>query len=421
MISPGKAAEESRWTGVHYLLFAAFSIGTTIEAYIYSLSYIATGWVTVPRVLLALLAVWSPLWLLIGGIVAGPLSDHIGRKNTLFITLALYAVGAVGLIFSYTYAALLISIALLLFSSGGEYNTILAATHELFPKKHRGTALFLELNFTNIGGSIAAVLSLLEISSVFYQRVVLGITLLLSVLVMFVIRLKVPESVLWLESKGKIDRAQEELLKYYKAAPVQDDLKKPQRVPPLWLRLFVGGAVGWAYTAGFSLIVLTLGPYFFPSLTDWLILVFGLVAFASGFVGLIADRVSRRSMLLFSSIAVIITAFLFIPTLNIWLHNIAVFWALFVAVSVFINIYFLAEDTLKSEIWPSKRRGLYTAIVRVISLGGSVPVLFLTANLPILEYMWVGIAIFFIGFVASLIWFFFGIETSRGMSVRIWD
>jgi hypothetical protein len=94
---------------------------------------------------------------------------------------------------------------------------------------------------------------------------------------------------------------------------------------------------------------------------------------------------------------------------------------LFVIVSAAINVYFLAEDTLKSEIWPTKRRGLYTALVRVISLGGSIPVLFLASNLPILEYMWIGIAIFSVGFIASLLWFFFGIETSGGRSVRIWD
>ncbi|MFP3417805.1 MAG: MFS transporter [Nitrososphaeria archaeon] len=421
MVSPGKAVEESSWRGVHYLLFASFSIGTTIEAYIYSLSYIATSWVEIPRVLLAVLAVWSPLWLLIGGMVAGPLSDHIGRRNTLFITLALYALGAIGLIFSSSYALLLISIGLLLFSSGGEYNTIMAATHELFPKKHRAKALFLELNFTNIGGSIAAVLALLELSSVLYQRIILGITLLLSIAVMFLIRLRVPESVMWLESKGKVAVAEEELKKYYSLEPQQDDLKKPSRVPPVWFRIFVGGAVGWAYTAGFSLIVLTLGPYFFPSLTDWLIFVFGLVAFASGFIGLIADKMPRRHLLLFSSAAVIITAYLFIPTLKLWLANIAIFWMLFVIVSAAINVFFLAEDTLKSEIWPTKRRGFYTALVRVISLGGSIPVLFLASNLPILEYMWIGIAIFSVGFIASLLWFFFGIETSGGRSVRIWD
>ncbi|MEM0146080.1 MAG: MFS transporter [Conexivisphaerales archaeon] len=420
-MSLSKAVEETKWKGIHWLLFISFSIGTTIEAYIYSLSYIATGWVVVPRVLLAVLAIWPPLWLLLGGIVAGPLADNIGRRNTLFITLGLYSLGAIGLIFAYNYILLLMSIGLLLFAAGGEYNTILAATHELFPKKQRASALFLELNFTNIGGSIAAILAILAISSIFDQRAFLGITLLLSIITMFIIRLRVPESVMWLESKGENVHGSRELEKFYNTKAKEDDLSKPSKVPSLWFRTFIGGALGWAYTAGFSLIVLTLGPYFFPHLTDWLILIFGAVAFLAGFIGLIADRVSRKAMLIISSISVLVVAYLFIPTLGLWLVNKFIFWVLFIAVSVFINIFFLAEDTLKSEIWPTKRRGMYTALVRVISLGGSIPVLFLVVNLPIIDYMWVGIGIFSIGFIASVFWYIFGIETSKGRSVRIWD
>ncbi|MCL4344023.1 MAG: MFS transporter [Nitrososphaerota archaeon] len=420
-MSLAKAVEETKWKGVHWLLFLSFSIGTTVEAYIYSLSYIATGWVIVPKVLVAVLAIWSPLWLLLGGMVAGPLSDSIGRRNTLFITLGLYAIGAIGLILAYNYILLLVSIGLLLFASGGEYNTILAATHELFPKKQRASALFLELNFTNIGGSIAAILALLAISSIFDQRAVLGVTLLLSILVMFIIRLRVPESVMWLESRGKGGHGAKELEKFYSAKAQEDDLSKPSKVPSLWFRTLIGGALGWAYTAGFSLIVLTLGPYFFPSLTDWLIFIFGVVAFVAGFIGLVADRISRKAMLVISSISVLVVAYLFIPTLGLWLVNRLIFWILFIAVSVLINIFFLAEDTLKSEIWPTRRRGLYTALVRVISLGGSIPVLFLVVNLPIIDYMWVGMGIFSVGFVASVLWYIFGLETSKGRSVRIWD
>ncbi|MGC8662017.1 MAG: MFS transporter [Nitrososphaeria archaeon] len=420
-MSLAKAVEETKWMGVHWLLFLSFSIGTTIEAYIYSLSYIATGWVVVPRVLVALLAIWPPLWLLLGGMVAGPLSDKIGRRNTLFITLGLYALGAIGLVFASNYILLLVSIGLLLFASGGEYNTILAATHELFPKRRRASALFLELNFTNIGGSIAAILALLAISSIFDQRAILGITLLLSIFTMFIIRLRVPESVMWLESRGRGESGTRELEKFYSAKARVDDLSKPSKMPSLWFRTFIGGALGWAYTAGFSLIVLTLGPYFFPSLTDWLIFTFGIVAFVAGFIGLVADRISRKSVLLASAISVLIVAYLFIPTMSLWLVNRLTFWVLFVAVSVFINIFFLAEDTLKSEIWPTRRRGMYTALVRVISLGGSIPVLFLVANLPIIDYMWVGIGIFSVGFIASVLWYIFGLETGRGRSVRIWD
>ncbi|KQB33470.1 MULTISPECIES: MFS transporter [Acidiplasma] len=420
-MDPSVQVEDLKWTPVHTLLFIAFSIGTTVEAYIYSLSYIATSWVAMPRTLLGLLAVWPPLWLLLGGAVSGPLADWIGRKKTLFITLGIYVIGAIGLIFSFTYITILIFVGLLLFAAGGEYNTILTATHELFPRRHRSRALFLELNFTNIGGSIAAILALLAISSIFDQRVLLGVTLLISILIMYIIRLRLPESVMWLEARGHINQAGDELKKYSGVYTEGVDNIKPQKLPSIYFRIFIGGVIGWAYTAGFSLIVLTLGPYFFPSLTDWLIFVFGLVAFFAGFLGLAADRFSRKRFLLISSVLVVIFAYLFIPTLKLWLTNIVLFWFLFIGVSVFINIYFLAEDTLKSEIWATRRRGLYSAIVRVISLGGSIPVIFLAVNLPIISYMWLGIGIFSTGMAASVAWYVFGIETSKGKSVRIWD
>ncbi len=413
--------EDLNWSKVHSLLFLAFSIGALIEAYVYSLSYIATGWVVMPRSLLAILALWPPLWLLIGGAVSGPLADKVGRKKTLFITLAIYSLGALGLIFSYTYITILIFIGLLLFASGGEYNTILTATHELFPRKYRSRALFLELNFTNIGGSIAAILALLAISSIVAQRELLGITLLVSILIMYIIRLRLPESVMWLESKGEFNSAKSQLEKYYNATPEKDTIVKPTKLPSLKFRIIIGGIIGWAYTAGFTLIVLTLGPYFFPSLTEWLIFIFGVVAFIAGFIGLLADKFNRKRFLLISAILVVIFAYLFIPTLKIWIIHTLVFWFLFIGVSVFINIYFLAEDTLKSEMWPTRRRGLYSASVRVISLGGSIPVIFLVVNLPIVYYMWVGIGIFASGLAAAVAWYIWGIDTGKGKSVRIWD
>ena len=77
---------EDKWSGIHTITFIVFSLSTTIEAYIYSISYLATGWVVTPRYLTALLAVLAPLWLLIGGATAGPLPEAVGRRRTLYLT-----------------------------------------------------------------------------------------------------------------------------------------------------------------------------------------------------------------------------------------------------------------------------------------------------------------------------------------------
>lgn len=46
------------------------------------------------------------------------LSDRLGRKTMFYITMALYGVGAVGLVFSGTYYLILLFLAMMLFAAG---------------------------------------------------------------------------------------------------------------------------------------------------------------------------------------------------------------------------------------------------------------------------------------------------------------
>jgi len=414
--------ENARWASIHTWIFTAFCIGTLLEAYIYSLPYIATTWVKVPIELDALIAVWSPLWLLIGGMTAGPLADRIGRKTTFYVTLSTYVIGAALLIVSSNIIEVLISLAILLFAAGGEYNTILVSTHELFPRKSRSRALFFELNFTNVGGIVATTLALLAISSVTSQKLLLGSTVILVAAVIFLVRLRLPESIMWLEKTGEKGRAENEFKAYYSSITESSnaDETRLDRKPHRLFRLVVGGILGWSYTAGFSLGVLAIGPYFFPSLTDYLILVSGIASFGGGFIGLISDRLSRMGMLIYSMVGMIAMTSLFLLTQKLWLTDMLIFWTLFVVLNVFINIFFLTEDTLKSEIWPTEGRGTFTGLVRVISLGGSIPVIFLASALPISLYLWAELGVFAAGIATAISWRLWGVETGMGRSVRMW-
>ncbi|ABW01174.1 MFS transporter [Caldivirga maquilingensis] len=400
------------WGEAHTVAFTVFSLSTTIEAYIYSISYLATGWVVTPRYLTALLTVWPPLWLLIGGAVAGPLSDALGRRRVLYLTLLMYVVGAVGLMISQGYVMLLIFLSLLLVATGGEYNTVMTAAHEYFPSRLRGRLVFLILNFTNLGGVLAAALTLLNVNPMM-QRVALGATLIIILPLLYALRRMLPESVLWLEAVGKVNEVN--------TIDSPHEYTVRIRLPPTWLRVMVGGLIGWAYTAGFSLLALTLGPYFLPSLTNWLILVFSTAALVSGVViGLLADSVSRRVMLAASSLGSTLITLILAFTTNTWMRNLGVFWGLFTVFSILINAYFLTEDTLKSEYWRVIRRGTYTALVRVISLGGSIPVLFASAYIPMKLYLLVDSIILGVGAAASIVWYIVGVETGKGISVRAW-
>lgn len=406
---------------MHTWVFTAFCIGTLLEAYIYSLPYIATGWVTVPRYLDALISVWSPLWLLVGGIAAGPIADSIGRRNTFYVTLSTYVLGAAILIAITNLLGIFVSLAILLFAAGGEYNTILVSTHEIFPKKSRSRALFFELNFTNVGGIVATALAIASISSIPDDKLLLGSTIIAVAAVIFLVRLRLPESIMWLEKTRGEERAAEEYRTHYSDQAVAASADNAHlRRPGYGLRLVAGGVLGWSYTAGFSLGVLAIGPYFFPSLTDYLILISGISAFAGGFIGFLSDRLSRRSMLIYSMLGMILMTALFILTEKTWLADMLVFWALFVVLNVFINIFFLTEDTLKSEIWPVKGRGTFTGLVRVISLGGSIPVIFLASALPISQYLYAEMGVFAAGLAAAIAWRIWGVETGKGSSVLVW-
>jgi len=75
---PSKSLDNYSWGRVHTYAFIAFSAGFFLEAYIFGMAPIATGWVSVPKFLTSTLLAWAPLWLIIGIMVTGPLSDRLG-------------------------------------------------------------------------------------------------------------------------------------------------------------------------------------------------------------------------------------------------------------------------------------------------------------------------------------------------------
>ncbi len=248
------------------------------------------------------------------------------------------------------------------------------------------------------------------------QKLALGLTILIIIPVLYLLRSLIPESPYWLRTKKVIPEDQwPYLIK-------EGGNRTSVRLPPLPVRVVIGGLIGWSYTAGFTLIVLTFGPYYFPNLTNWLIFTFSVASFISGIpVSMLADRVSRKLLLLISSLGSLIISILILSLIGGLVNNQYIFWALFILFSILVNTYFLTEDTLKSEYWVTRRRGSYTAVVRVMSLGGSIPVIFLSSYLPVNSYLILAATIFGVGFAASLIWYLIGAETGKGISISAWN
>jgi MFS family permease len=431
--------EESKWTSVHTWSLVAFSFGMLLENYIYSMSYYATAWFSVGGALAEALLIWAPLWLIIGIMIAGPISDRIGRKTTFYLTMSLYAIGAVGIAFTSSLASTLPFLAILLLAAGGEMNTIMTATHEIMPRKHRSKAAFWEINCINLGGVVLATVGLVSTNFVYsttpsvvrFEREMIGAAALLIVAALFFARLKMPESVRWLSATGQHDKAGEVSAKYFgNVSQSQSSSKTAQTAPVLgkmpskWFRFIIAVAVAGANAVGYGLFVLVLPSSstvlsaHFPTI----LLTANLTEFIVGIgVTLLADRWSRKGFLLISFIGTVLFTLAAYFTIGTWENNLDFFYALMVLANIFISISYLTEDTLKAEFWNSKRRGTYLGLVRFISIGALIPVTLFVTGLSLGQGIIFNAAVWIVGLVAAGVWFVKGVESGKGTSVGIWE
>jgi MFS family permease len=418
--------------------FLSFAIGMLAEAYAFGVASVATGWVVIPKSLLSLLLAWAPIWLIIGIAISGPLSDRLGRKRMFYITMALYAIGALGLAFSQGYVAILLFLAIMLLASGGEMNTILVASHELMPPRHRGKATMAAVNFVSIGGLLLAIAAFSSsYGSVSVQRFVVGGFGFVIVALLLYVRGKTPESLRWLHGIDPA-RAQREARLFYPdqaeariaaiaadthsvatAATVASSWRPMLRQKGMGLKLVCSTMMSFGNAAGYGMITYVVGPYFFKTLTDDILLAAGLAAVLSGLVFLAGDAFSRRKTLLFGYAACAAISLIILLSRQWWQAEAVRFLALVFVLNVFINIAYITEDTFKAEIWPTQIRGTMTALVRFISIGLYVVTIFATQNLAIGAYLGFNLAVWLVGLAAAVLWSVFGIETGGGTDLGI--
>src|SRR3954464_12886665 len=147
----------------------------------------------------------------LGALGFGWLTDRIGRKKLFFITLALYLTATAATALSWN----LWSFALFRFLTGagigGEYTAINSAIQELIPARYRGwTDLVINGSFW-IGAAMGAVASIVLLDPALLPpdlgwRVAFLIGATLG-LVIFLMRMWIPESPRWLMTHGRIDEA----------------------------------------------------------------------------------------------------------------------------------------------------------------------------------------------------------------------
>ena len=425
---------EARWTRKTTWMFISFALGLALESYVFALASIAIYWVTMPKALGELLLAWAPIWLIVGIILAGPFSDKYGRKVTLYATLALYALGGIVLFFGNSYLVILISLALMLIAGGGEMNSIMVASHELMPRKHRGKATMMIINGINFGGTVLAILALATAAitgkaAIAVQRDVVAIAVLIVVAILFATRVSMPESFLWLQKKGRTEELDKTVTSYfgpdvYADAVVQEvaESAAPPRRPVsagyLWFTMIIMIIVAAANTIGFGLMAYALAFAFFPHLQPAILAVFEGAGFVIGFLGLIADRVSRKKFLFWSFLGTFAMTVIVGLTTKLWQHDMTLFWVLLIILAGVNSLCYLTEDTVKAEVWPTLHRGTLTAIARFISIGLYIPTIYITANMSPSHYILFNAAVWLAGTLAAAAWLIWGRETGRGVSIQ---
>lgn len=428
---------EARWTSKTTWMFVSFVLGLALESYVFSLGSIAIYWVSMPKSLGELLLAWAPIWLIIGIGLAGPFSDKYGRKVTLYATLVLYAIGGIILFFGSSYPVILISLALMLLAGGGEMNSIMVASHELMPRKHRGKASMMIINGINLGGTILAIVALATAAisgtaAITVQRDVVAIAVLVVVVVLFATRVSMPESFLWLHKKGRDDAMEKTIKSYFGAdihaqAIVHDTVESAKPASTLAqhgpgyavFTMIVVIVIAAANTIGFGLMAYTLAYAFFPHLQPTILLVFEGAGLVLGFIGLIADQVSRKKFLFWSFLGTFVMTAIVGLTTHLWAHHMIIFWIMLVILAGVNSLCYLTSDTIKAEVWPTLHRGTLTALARFISIGLYIPAIYITAHMSTTHFILFNAAVWFVGLLAAASWLIWGRETGGGLSIQV--
>ena len=148
----------------------------------------------------------------LGAVLFGWLTDRLGRKRLFFITLAVYLVATAATAFTWNLWTFVICRFITGAGIGGEYTAINSTIQELIPARYRGwTDLVINGSFW-IGAAIGAVGSIVLLDpavlggdlgwrAAFMIGAVLGV-------VVFLMRMWIPESPRWLMTHGRIAEAE---------------------------------------------------------------------------------------------------------------------------------------------------------------------------------------------------------------------
>jgi MFS family permease len=219
------------WSPFHTRMVAGLGAAWILDGLQITISSSVTGELTKPSTLgmtstqVGLIASVYLIGEVIGALVFGRLSDQLGRKRLLIVTLLLYlcGTGLAAFVTGHHHGWLVFFYLTRLIAGmgiGGQYAAINSAVDEMMPSKYRGR-VDIWINGTYWAGAIIGSLASLIFLNAFPANVGWRLAFLMGpvlALVVIVVGRTLPESPRWLMTHGRLEEAERELAKIEEAA-----------------------------------------------------------------------------------------------------------------------------------------------------------------------------------------------------------
>jgi SP family arabinose:H+ symporter-like MFS transporter len=162
-----------------------------------------------------------------GAILAGPISDHFGRKKLLVVDAGIYAVGAILSAVTPDAAVLLVARTLIGLAIGADSAIATAYIAEYAPKNRRGSLTMLQQWMITVGILISYIVALIIFSAFPGSAATVGWRLVLGLgavpaLIGLALRTQMPESPRWLLRHGRYEDVQKAMAALGTEASMED-------------------------------------------------------------------------------------------------------------------------------------------------------------------------------------------------------
>ncbi len=169
----------------------------------------------------------------IGAALGGVIADRIGRTTVFIATMMIYGLASGAMAFSWTLGALLVARFVIGLGLGSELPVASTLVSEFSPSRYRGRMTVLLESFWAVGWTLAAAVGyfVIPVTGDWGWRWVLLIGAL-PVFYAIIARLHIPESVRFLESRGRDEEA-EKSVRYFEAASGVQPVASPSHTHAL--------------------------------------------------------------------------------------------------------------------------------------------------------------------------------------------